>query len=66
MDNRWSNLNRLLSTPTPFPNESGRLPIGEFIPSSTILSHLQSPETQVLVIGAGGLGCEVCNVIYYK
>ena len=55
----WSGLNTLLETSSPFPNESGRLPIGEFEPNTNLISKLQSEECKVLVIGAGGLGCEV-------
>ena len=59
--NNWSSLKRLFTTPSPFSNETGRLPIGEFEPEKNALSKLQSEESKVLVIGAGGLGCEVLN-----
>ena len=57
----------LLSRPSPFANESGALPIGEFEPLSIKSPHIttsdlvESPLTQakVLVVGAGGLGCEI-------
>lgn len=61
----------LLSRPSPFANESGALPIGEFEPLSIKSPHsngkvttsdlMESPLTQakVLVVGAGGLGCEI-------
>ena len=71
----------LLTRPTPFGNETGPLPCGEFEPlqlkttdrfNSTV--PVPSPlltEAKILVVGAGGLGCEilkdlalsgVCNV----
>ena len=49
-------LHTLLSRPSPFANETGALPIGEFEPSASS-STLAS--ARVLVVGAGGLGCEL-------
>jgi ubiquitin-activating enzyme E1 C len=56
---------RLLHHPTPYPNEKSEIALGEFDPSKAFetLSFLQE-ECQVLIIGAGGLGCELLkNVI---
>jgi ubiquitin-activating enzyme E1 C len=57
----------LLSRPSPFANETGALPIGEFEPipkpaSSVATSDLPESslaKSKVLVVGAGGLGCEL-------
>jgi len=48
------NLSLLLSRATPFPNETGALAIGEFTPTASC-----SMNHKVLVLGAGGLGCEI-------
>lgn len=44
----------LLSRPSHFGNETGSLPCGEFDPSTSSLA-----KSKVLVVGAGGLGCEI-------
>jgi ubiquitin-activating enzyme E1 C len=72
------NLSTILSRASKFPNESGALPIGEFVPleelggsganmnsaasASTYTSTLSQSAlatARVLVVGAGGLGCEL-------
>ena len=57
MSKRWAPLENILSRPSPFSNETGKLPNGEFEPSPTLLQELR--EKKILVIGAGGLGCEI-------
>ena len=52
-DARWSDLKRVLDRPSAFsPDFEG----GE---GAEILESLQDADTKVLVIGAGGLGCEI-------
>ena len=57
MSQRWAPLENMLSRPSPFGNETGKLPNGEFEPSPDLLQDLR--QKKVLVIGAGGLGCEI-------
>eukprot|EP01036_Dinobryon_divergens_P046221 gene46221-61810_t len=45
---KWRDLAKVLSRPSSFGNETGKLPNGEF-----------EPNLKVLVVGAGGLGCEI-------
>ena len=58
MDSRWDNLNTLYNRASPFPNEAGSLPNGYFEPGNSVLTTLRN-DSKVLVIGAGGLGCEI-------
>lgn len=51
LQKRWSHLRKVLERPGPFSHP-------EFEPSPEILDFLMS-SCQVLVIGAGGLGCEL-------
>lgn len=57
MNVRWSDMLKVLTRPSPFGNETGLLANGEFIPTSDLLDEIGS--SKVLVVGAGGLGCEV-------
>lgn len=58
---RWEAWTRLYSRPSFFGNETGKLPNGYFQPSSDFLQKLQE-NAKVLVVGAGGLGCEILKV----
>ena len=57
----------LLSRASPFSNETGALPVGEFEPIAPLGPNVTTadlPDTplaksKVLVVGAGGLGCEI-------
>jgi ubiquitin-activating enzyme E1 C len=54
-------LSTLLSRKSPFSNETGSLPVGEFEPSSGDVGARSSSlqDARILVVGAGGLGCEI-------
>lgn len=47
----------LLLRASPFGNETGTLPNGEFIPHGSLVTKVQ--QSKILVLGAGGLGCEI-------
>lgn len=65
-DHRWENLRRLFTRPTMFGNETGQLPNGEFTPGEDVLQNIRE-NVKVLVVGAGGLGCEILKVrLYWK
>lgn len=51
-------MDSLLLNPTSFGSETGSLPVGEFEAGPSI-KHFVQNECKVLVVGAGGLGCEV-------
>ncbi|CAH0473109.1 unnamed protein product [Peronospora belbahrii] len=51
---------RLLSHPTAFANETSAIALGEFDPTAAQDTfHFLQDECRVLIIGAGGLGCEL-------
>ena len=53
-------IHTLLSRPSPFGNETGSLPVGEFPPNIASSSSSAAELAQkILVVGAGGLGCEI-------
>lgn len=60
-DLRWKSLNQFLSRSSDFGNESGQLPNGYYTPGPELLQKLRE-ESRVLVVGAGGLGCEILKV----
>ena len=53
----WSKLSTVYSRPSPFGNETGSLPNGEYEPGPHVIDSVKN--AKVLVIGAGGLGCEI-------
>lgn len=54
-------LSTLLHRKSPFSNETGSLPIGELdvTPGSTTSASSLLRNAKILVVGAGGLGCEI-------
>lgn len=55
---KFKKLNRLFSRPSSFGNETGSLPNGIFEPSPELLASIQK-DKKILIVGAGGLGCEI-------
>jgi ubiquitin-activating enzyme E1 C len=56
------NLSTLLTRKSPFGNETGSLPVGEFDASKNCSgsgSNSAEESSKILVVGAGGLGCEI-------
>ncbi|KAJ6028175.1 hypothetical protein N7540_003751 [Penicillium herquei] len=49
-ENRWNHLHKILSKPGPFSDE-------DWVPGQDTINALES--SKILVIGAGGLGCEI-------
>ncbi|CAM9109196.1 unnamed protein product [Sphacelaria rigidula] len=55
---RWRAMEKILARASPFGAETGLLPTGQFEPFENVAEYLEG-EFKVLVIGAGGLGCEL-------
>ena len=60
-EERWLGMTRLMARPSPFGNETGQLPNGYFTPGPALLSKLRN-DSRTLIVGAGGLGCEILKV----